>query len=209
MGIAYVAAVLEKQHKVSIIDSPTEGWRNLEPLGETRYRVGLSNEDTADRIKRWSPDVVEIMIPFSGWSQAAFDVASVVKKVDKDIITVLDGLHPSARPNDCLSNPNIDFVVRGEPEYSMLELVGALEKGTQKDLKKIKGIGFIENGKTVLTPPRPEIMDLDALPFPARHLLPMDIYFESAKEKPIRGEIRKRYTLVMTSRGCPHNCIFC
>jgi len=210
LGLAYVAAVLEKQHKVSIIDSPTEGWRNLEPLGETRYRVGLSNKETANRIKRWSPDVVEINVPFSGWSTAAFDVASVVKNFDKDIVTVLDGLHPSARPMDCLSNPDIDFVVRGEPEYSLLDLVGALEQGkSSRELKKIKGIGFIENGKTAITPPRPEIMDLDALPFPARHLLPMDIYFKSAKEKPIRGEIRKRYTLVMTSRGCPHNCIFC
>lgn len=209
LGIAYVAAVLEKQHKVSIIDSPTEGWRNLEPIGETRYRVGLGNEETAERIKRWSPEVVEITVPFSGWSKAAFDVASVVKNVNKDIITVLDGLHPSARPNDCLSNPNIDFVVRGEPEYSMLELVDVLEQGKREDLKKIRGIGFIENGKTVITSPRPEITDLDALPFPARHLLPMDIYFESAKEKPIRGEIRKRYTLLMTSRGCPHKCIFC
>ena len=150
------------------------------------------------------------MVPFSGWSQAAFDVASVVKNVDKDIITVLDGLHPSARPIDCLSNPNIDYVVRGEPECSMLELVDALEQGTSKDsLKDIKGIGFIDKNKPVITSPRTEIMDLDDLPFPARHLLPMDIYFESAKEKPIRGEIRKRYTLVMTSRGCPHNCIFC
>jgi anaerobic magnesium-protoporphyrin IX monomethyl ester cyclase len=209
LGIAYVAAVLEKQHKVSIIDSPTEGWRNLEPIGETRYRVGLSNEEIADRIKRLSPDIVEINIPFSGWSKAAFEVADVVKNVDGDIVTVLDGLHPSARPVECLSNPSIDFVVRGEPEYSLLELVDALEQGTGENLKDIKGIGFIENGKTVITPPRPEIRDLDALPFPARHLLPMDIYFEAVKEKAIRGEISKRYTLIMTSRGCPHNCIFC
>ncbi len=210
IGIAYVAAVLEKQHKVSIIDAPTEGWKNLEQIHETNYRMGLSNKDIADRIKRWSPDIVEINIPFSGWSKAAFEVASVAKSVDKDIITVLDGLHPSARPVECLSNPDIDFVVRGEPEYTMRELVGALEQGiTAKDLKKIEGIGFAKDGKTVITPPRPEIQDLDALPFPARHLLPMDIYFEAIKENPIRGEISKRYTIIMTSRGCPHRCIFC
>jgi radical SAM superfamily enzyme YgiQ (UPF0313 family) len=65
-------------------------------------------------------------------------VASVVKSVDKDIITILDGLHPSARPLDRLSNPNIDFVVRGEAEYTMFELVGALEQGITEDLKKIE-----------------------------------------------------------------------
>jgi len=209
IGIAYVAAVLEKQHKVSIIDAPTEGWKNLEQIHETNYRMGLANQEIADRIKRWSPDIVEINIPFSGWSKAAFEVASVAKSVDKDIITVLDGLHPSARPEECLSNPDVDFVVRGEPEYTMLELVGALEQGITEDLKKIEGIGFINNGKTVITPPRPEIQDLDSLPFPARHLLPMDIYFDAIKENPIRGEISKRYTIIMTSRGCPHRCIFC
>jgi len=209
IGIAYVAAVLERQHKVSIIDSPTEGWRNLEQIDETNYRIGLANKEISDRIERLSPDIVEINIPFSGWSKAAFEVASVAKSVDKDIITVLDGLHPSARPVECLSNPNIDFVVRGEAEYTMLELVGALEQGITEDLKKIEGIGFIKNGKTVITPPRPEIQDLDALPFPARHLLPMNIYFDAVKENPIRGEISKRYTIMMTSRGCPHECIFC
>ena len=209
IGIAYVAAVLEDLHKVSIIDAPTEGWRNLVSIDETNCRVGLNNEDIADRIKRWSPDIVGINVPFSGWSKTAFDVASVVKSVDKDIVTVLDGLHPSARPVECLSNPNVDFVVRGEAEYAMLELVGALEQGKTDDLDKIEGIGFTKKGKQVLTVPRPEIQDLDSLPFPARHLLPMDIYFEAVKENPIRGIIRKRYAIMITSRGCPHECIFC
>ena len=209
IGIAYVAAMLERQHKVSIIDSPTEGWKNLEQINETNYRIGLANKEIADRIKQWSPDIVEINIPFSGWSKPAFEVASVVKSVNRDIITVLDGLHPSARPVDCLSNPNIDFVVRGEAEYTMFELVGVLEQGITEDLKKIEGIGFIKNRKNIITPPRQVILDLDALPFPARHLLPMNTYFDAIKENPIRGEINKRYTIIMTSRGCPHKCIFC
>lgn len=209
IGITYVAAVLEKQHKVSIIDSPTEGWKNLEEIDETNYKVGLTDKELANRLKTWSPEVVGINIPFSGWSKAAFEVASVVKNVDKSIVTVLDGLHPSARPIDCLSNPDIDFVVRGEPEYTMFELVGALEKGKTDNLKKIEGIGFSKNGKNIITPPRPEIIDLDALPFPARHLLPLDIYYKANKENPIRGEITKRYAIMLTSRGCPHECIFC
>ncbi|TRZ48137.1 MAG: radical SAM protein [Dehalococcoidia bacterium] len=208
-GIAYVAALLEKQHKVCIIDVPTEGWRNLEQIDETKYRVGLTNKEIADRIKRWSPDIVGINIPFSGWSKGAFEVADTVKTIDKNIITVLDGLHPSARPVDCLSHPNVDFVVIGEGEHTIFELVGALEQGITGDLEKIRGIGFIKRGKKVITPPRPEIQDLDSLPFPARHLLPMDTYFAAVKENPIRGVIRKRWAIMITSRGCPHECIFC
>ena len=72
IGITYVAAVLEKQHEVSIIDSPTEGWKNLEQIDESNYKVGLTNEELANKIKSLSPEVVGINIPFSGWSKAAF-----------------------------------------------------------------------------------------------------------------------------------------
>jgi magnesium-protoporphyrin IX monomethyl ester (oxidative) cyclase len=209
LGIAYVAAVLEGQHQVSIIDSPTEGWKNLVSIDKTNCRVGLKNEEIRDRIKQWSPDIVGINIPFSGWSNVAFEVASIVKNIDKDIVTVLDGLHPSARPVQCLSNPNVDFIVRGEAEYTMLELVGALDQGKTDKLDKIKGIGFTNKGKNIIAPLRPEIQDLDCLPLPARHLLPMDTYFDAVKENPIRGVIRKRYAIMITSRGCPHQCIFC
>jgi magnesium-protoporphyrin IX monomethyl ester (oxidative) cyclase len=209
LEIAYVAALLERQHKVLIIDAPTEGRRNLEQIDGTKYRVGLTNKEIADRIRRWSPDVVEIHIPFSGWWKTAYEVASIVKSIDKDIITVLSGLHPSARPVDSLMQPNIDFVVIGEAEYTMLELVGVLEQRTTEGLKKVRGIGYIKNGETVITPPRPAIQDLDSLPFPARHLLPMEEYFAAVKEVPPRGEIRKPWTMMITSRGCPYNCVFC
>jgi len=171
--------------------------------------MGLKNEELADRIRRWSPDVVGINIPFSGWSKGAFEVASIVKNVDNSIITVLDGQYPSARPEECLADPNIDFVVIGEGEHTISELVNTLEEGNTQNLKNIKGIAFLENGKTVITPPRPPIQDLDSLPFPARHLLPMDEYFAAVKENPIRGKISKPWVTMITSRGCPHNCVFC
>ena len=208
LELAYVAALIERQHKVRIIDAPTEGRTNLEEIDGTKYRVGLANKDIADRLRRWSPDVVGIHVPFSGWWKTAYEVASIAKDIDKDIITVLSGLHPSARPAESLMHPNTDFVVIGEAEYTMLELVGTLEQKKEK-VKKIKGIGYIKNGKTVITPPRPAIQDLDSLPFPARHLLPMEEYFAAIKENPLRGEIRKPWTTMITSRGCPHECVFC
>jgi anaerobic magnesium-protoporphyrin IX monomethyl ester cyclase len=209
LDIAYVAAVLERQHKVCVIDAPTEGWRNLEEIDGKRYQIGLTNKEISDRIEQWSPELVVITVPFSGWSKTAFDAASAAKSVDKDITTVLIGLHPSARPVDCLMHPNIDFVVIGEPEQTVFELAGALEQGKVEDLKKVRGIGFIKNGKTIITPARPVIQDLDSLPFPARHLLPMEAYFAAVRENPLRGEIRKPWTIMITSRGCPYNCVFC
>jgi anaerobic magnesium-protoporphyrin IX monomethyl ester cyclase len=209
LDIAYVAAVLERQHKVCVIDAPTEGWRNLEEIDGKRYRIGLTNKEISDRIKQWSPDLVVITVPFSGWSKTAFDAASAAKSIDKDITTVLIGLHPSARPVDCLLHPNIDFVVIGEPEQTVFELAGVLEQGKVENLKKVRGIAFVKNGRTITTPARPVIQDLDSLPFPARHLLPMEAYFAAVKENPLRGEIRKPWTIMITSRGCPYSCVFC
>ena len=209
MDIAYVAALLEKQHEVHIIDVPNEGWKILEEINGTKYRQGLTNKEIGVRIRQWSPAVVGITIPFSGWCKPAYEVASIAKSVDKDITTVLNGLHPSARPADCLTHPNVDFVVLGEPEQTMLELTGVLEQGNEAGFEKVRGIGFRRNGKTILTSPRPAIQDLDSLPFPARHLLPMNEYFAAVKENPLRGEISKRWTVMITSRGCPNNCIFC
>ncbi len=203
-----MAAVLEKDHKVAVIDAPTEGWRNLEEVDGTKYRVGLSNGEIAARLKSFSPDLVGIEIPFSGWAKTAFEVAATVKTVNRDLVTVLDGQHPSARPADCLANPDVDFVVVGEPENTMLELVGAIETEA-RDFRKIRGLGFNVDGKPVVTDKRPVIEDLDSLPFPARHLLPMDMYYEVVRENPLRGEVRKRWTMVLTSRGCPYNCVFC
>jgi anaerobic magnesium-protoporphyrin IX monomethyl ester cyclase len=208
ISLAYVAAVLEKAHEVSIIDAPTEGWRNLEEIDGTTYRVGLSKEEITAKIKRWHPDIVVIEIPFSGWARTAFEVASATKSFNKKIVTVLSGQHPTARPEACLSNPNVDFVVIGEQENTVFELANSIEQG-RHDFEEINGIGFIKNGKLVITPSRSVIEDLDSLPFPARHLLPLEDYYVAVKENPLRGVIRKPWTIVITSRGCPHKCVFC
>ncbi len=206
--MASVAAVLEKKHAVTIIDAPTEGWENLEELDATKFRVGLSAETIEQRIVDWKPDAVVVEIPFSGWSKTAYEVIAIAKKVSKNIVVVLFGLHPSSRPEDCLTNADVDFVVVGEPENTISELVETLAQ-KKSDLRSIDGLGFKENGKTVLTGKRAVIQDLDTLPRPARYLLPMKVYAEAVKANPLRGEITKPYTIVITSRGCPFNCVFC
>jgi anaerobic magnesium-protoporphyrin IX monomethyl ester cyclase len=208
LDIAYIAAVLEKEHNVRIIDAPAEGWKNLEEIKGLNYRQGLSNEEIAKRVKEFSPSSVFISVPFSGWWKSTSEVVSAIKNVNKEVTIILNGLHPSTRPNECLENPNIDFVVIGEPEETISELVVALEKNID-NVKKVKGIGFVENTKIIINPPRPPIENLDSLPFPARHLLPMNKYFEAVKENPLRDEINKPWTMMITSRGCPYGCVFC
>jgi len=131
---------------------------------------------------------------------SALKVAKLAKEVDGDITTVIGGPHVTFTANEVLdSSEDVDFVVAGEGEYTMLELLKALEG--DRSLKEVKGITFRDKGKIVKTPSRGYIEDLDSLPFPARHLLPMDKY-------KILG--RKLTVIhVVSSRGCPFRCIFC
>lgn len=119
-----------------------------------------------------------------------------------DVPVVVGGPHPSFMYQEALDN-GADIVVIGEGELTLLELVNTLEKhGMDKEeLKKVKGLAFREDGRVRLTPPRPIILNLDTLPWPARHLLPMDKY--TLFNKPIR------IAHVMASRGCPYGCMYC
>jgi magnesium-protoporphyrin IX monomethyl ester (oxidative) cyclase len=212
IDLAYVAAVLEKNHTITIMDCLTEGWKNLQEINNaTQYRLGLTNEQISSRLKQWKPELAVInSIPFSGWWRSAFELAQIVKNVNENAKTALIGLHSSMKPQDSLTDPNVDFVVIGEPELTVQELAMALEKGGSIDqLIEVKGLGFNFEGKTVINPPRPVLEELNSLPFPARHLLPMKEFFEAIKQMPLRGEINQPCALVLTSRGCPNNCIFC
>ncbi len=209
MDLAYVAAVLEKEHEVQVIDIPNEGWEILEETGGAMYRQGLKNEVVLSRLRSFNPKLVLMPIPFSGWAKAAFQVASTVKEANENIKVAIFGLHPSARTNECLKQDIIDFVIIGEPEITALELANSIAKDKDPDFSKVKGLGYRENGKTVVTEHRPFIEDLDSLPFPARHLLPMKQFFEAARKVPISGNLKKPSIRMLTSRGCPQQCIFC
>ncbi len=179
-----MAAVLEAEHEVHIIDAANEGWRTLRDVDGTKYRQGLKNEEIEGRLKRFSPDIVQITIPFSGWCRPAYEMAAIAKGMNENTITVLSGLHPSARPNDCLEHPNVDYVIIGESELTAQELVNTLGQGKEGDLKKVMGIGYMKDGEAIITAPRPVIQDLDSLPFPARAPTAHGSLFRSRKREP-------------------------
>lgn len=212
IGLLYVAAALEQYFSVEILDATLADWRSLKTV-DGKHHLGLSFEQIAEEVHRRQPDIVGISVPFSINAQCAHSVCAQVKKVNPAIVTILGGPHPSIRPREVLADSNVDFVVRGEGELTMPELVKVIaEKQTSAQLGNVKGIGFRHNGEIVLTEPRPLIEDLDALPFPARHLVPMEEYF-AAMQAGVGA--RTMYTCgdkwvsLITSRGCPYTCNFC
>ena len=127
----------------------------------------------------------------------ALKIAEAVKQVNSRSIVIIGGVPSTFSDFDILKKcKEIDIVVRGEGEYTFLELVKAIYEGD--DWRTIKGITYRKRDSLIRTEDRALIKDLDLLPFPARHLLPMKEYLNCT------GTIT-----ISTSRGCPFHCIFC
>jgi anaerobic magnesium-protoporphyrin IX monomethyl ester cyclase len=211
IGLGYIASVLEKEgYRVSILDALGLSWKNVWKLNEKKQLTGLNYDQIKKQIKSISPDIVGIGAPFTLQAKSSYLVADLVKSIDKKIITVMGGPHVTSFPHECLEKASIDFVVIGEGELSFLELTNRLLEG-QKKFQNILGIGFKNDNKIFINAPRAPIKDLDKIPFPARHLLPMEEYFKAAKAmRTGRKEIYwKRGVALFSSRGCPFKCTFC
>ncbi len=128
----------------------------------------------------------------------ALRVMQMAKGLDEDIFTVVGGPHVTFTAQETLENhPEIDIVGRGEGERVILDLVRCLDGSG--DLAEVKGIAFRHEGQVVQTP-LPEPVEVDEIPLPAYHLLPMESYYFTVFQK---------FCTVLTSRGCPYNCTFC
>jgi anaerobic magnesium-protoporphyrin IX monomethyl ester cyclase len=195
LSLAYLAAYLEKAgYLVQIIDALALGKENVKTRGKLT-RVGLGNQDLKRAIRKFQPDVVGISVMFTAFAQDAYQVAKLVKEVDSKTWTVLGGAHVSIDLKQILKDKNVDFAIKGEGEVTFLNLVKALEKN--KSLAKVTGIAYRKGRKI--------IKNLDELPFPARHLLPMELY--DLGDDPFC--IRHPVTAMVTSRGCPGRCVYC
>lgn len=211
IGLASVAAVLEKEgHKVAILDALAEGFPQ-EWVQDGRRGIGLSYPEIQERIENFNPGVVGLSVPFSFQSYEAHRVAVAVKKVNPKVVTMVGGAHATIQPEEVLADRNVDFVVLGEGEDVTLTLIQALESG--KDATSLTGLAYRkEDGSVIVNQRREVIRDLDRLPFPARHLLPMEKYFAAARRVRVTEGLAaygKRWTSIITSRGCPFSCTFC
>jgi magnesium-protoporphyrin IX monomethyl ester (oxidative) cyclase len=126
--------------------------------------------------------------------------------VNNEIITILGGAHPSAVPDEMLSDKNVDFVVIGEGELILRKLLEYIE--VKKSVWEIEGIGFKRDGSIQVNGRKEYAANLDDLPFPYWDIFPLKKYYEINNP---HGSPAKRlpFLPVITSRGCPFECIFC
>lgn len=124
----------------------------------------------------------------------AYELSGRIKAMYPDCKIILGGIHPTVLPEEALATGNVDIVVRGEGDETLDQLYDAIKGG--RDFTRIQGISFRgKEGRFVHNPAAP-LVDLNSFPPFPYHL------FEKHADKYELG-------FIMTSRGCPYNCIFC
>jgi len=205
LGLAYLGAVAEQiGHHVTILDTVVEGF-NLRSDEGHLTRIGLPKDAIKRKIEEVKPDLVGITCPFTLMDREMRCVASIVKSVNSGILVVVGGAHPSSMPDNVIADNNIDFLVLGEGEITFSILLKSIQES--EEFEKIKGLWFKKKGKIIRNSPNEFIEDLDTIPFPAMHLLPLEKYLSLGEAH--GSQKRKRYMPMVTSRGCPGRCVFC
>jgi radical SAM superfamily enzyme YgiQ (UPF0313 family) len=182
IGLGYLAAVLEKnQFNVDVIDCQL---------------LKLSPEEFKGEISKRQPDIVGVTSSTLTY-QTAMKLVKLAKEACPSCITVAGGPHVTFWDDKALQEcPELDVVVRKEGENTLLELAQRIEAG--KSYYDVIGTTCRKDGEIVRNPDRPYIEDLDSLPFPARHLWPME-----------RFRQYEDILYLAASRGCVYWCEFC
>jgi anaerobic magnesium-protoporphyrin IX monomethyl ester cyclase len=182
LGLGYLAAVLEKNgYEVDVIDCQA---------------LNTSFEEVKNELQKRQPDVVGLTSTTLTY-KSALRIIKTAKEVCPECLTVIGGSHVTFWDDKALQEcPQLDVVVRKEGEITLLEIVQRLEAG--KVFGDVLGITYRKDKEIIRTLDRPYIENLDILPFPARHLWPLE-------------QIRKIEDIfyLTTSRGCTFWCEFC
>ena len=207
IGLAYLAAQIRNAgYEASIYDVDAVKKQNSLDFSNEYNKLELyrrclndSQHPVWDEIREIlnsvEPDLVGITAMTTKFG-SVLKTAEIVKQANPELLVVTGGPHPTLLPEQTLKSKNIDIVVRGEGERTLLNLIGAISQ--RKELSHIKGISFRRNSRIHHNPPEDFIDNLDQIPFPARDLL-MNLQNYTSEDMGV----------IMSSRGCPFNCSYC
>lgn len=183
LGIAYLASLLEKKHTVTIIDANV---------------LGLKIHEVIAKLDLFKPDILMFSLTTPGFHNDLAWIRLIKKKHDCPVI--VGGPQATLYPTETLTFQEIDFCVIGQGWETLPELIGCLNVGG--DCQAVQGIAYRHNGIITLTEKRQGRININEAPFPARHLLPNQMYTTLlSKRRPV--------TVMMSSSGCPFHCIYC
>ena len=197
----FASIIEQKNGEVAILD-----------LNALRMNFGgnqVPNQVIIDQVSSEKWDMIGIGGLTTTYSRIK-ELTPLIRKNAKDAIFVSGGGWASYNPTEILQLvPEIDMICIGEGEITFSELYDEIDKGT-RDFEKVNGLCLRNNNDFQFTNPRALIDDLNSVPYPAYHLLELDIYFRFSPEpKSIKSYNAKRRATAVWERGCPRGCTFC
>ena len=185
LGISYLTAVLEQNgYEVDVVDCQVSR---------------SSQKELEDKFKSLNPSIVGVTAATVTY-YPALQILKAAKAALPNCVSMIGGPHVTVLDKRTFAeSSDVDIVIRGEGEQTMLELAQLVSDGNMKSLSEVAGITFKKNGQVFRTPDRPFLEDIDVLPYPAHK------HFDVSKYR-INGKL---YMPIITSRGCPFNCAFC
>lgn len=189
IGLALIATILEKNgHQAKILDLQVNQ---------------LTDEEFVEYIKQFKPGVVSLGM-LDATSSIVNQIINLTKSHFKNVKIVCGGVYASMYPKQTLiDNPNIDYLIHGEAEYTMSELIIVLENGG--DIKNILGLYYRDGNEIKFNGYKPIVKDLDEFPIPSRKFFDMPKYIPTPNQYK-----RLPATNMITSRGCTYSiCNFC
>jgi anaerobic magnesium-protoporphyrin IX monomethyl ester cyclase len=176
--------------------------QEVEILDMPGQNIGF--DELSKKIKEINPNCVCVPSSLNCYIPESLKVLRIAKLVNPDIITIGGGINFTLNSTNVMKScPELDFIVRGDGEYTTHELIENLESDN-KDFSTILGLTWRDNGDIVLNQDRPPIMDLDSLPPLDWDLIDFNQYRVDTFP-PSWGE----QALLITSRGCPWSCRYC
>ena len=188
IGLMYVASALEKAgFEVQMLDN---------------YLMKKPTQEVAELVAKTQPAIVGITCGSATYPRTV-ETAKAIKATKPDCKIVVGGWHASYMPDSLLANPEIDYVVMGEGERAIAQLATAITSGKEAQALTIPGVACRKKGNIIKNPPQ-FIENMDEIPYPARHLLPLELY-----DRTIEFLDAKPADVMSISRGCVFNCGFC
>ncbi len=201
IGLMYLAAVVRDVCQVEIFDCLLS---NSETRNGDAITYGSLPSEIKAVVEEKKPDVVGISVPFTAQYRNSELVAKICREVNPKIVTVFGGPDPSVRFQSILENDYCDYCVIGEGEETFVEFI----KNMSSSMENVKGLAYKRNS-SIHYEPRPFNTNLDSLPFPAFDLVDMKCYLQNENLYKNRSKVYKNSISIITSRGCPYNCVFC
>jgi len=197
LGIEYISSFLKsKGHEVQLLFDPAVFSGDSFVNSKLFSRIQNIDEKIIKKAIELKPDIIGFSA-YTGNYRWCLNIAQRIKKI-ANIPIIFGGVHPTAVPEKVLTNEFVDFVIIGEGEYAVLDLIEHLQKGSgNESLFDTPNICFRYKDGFRINPPRPYIQDLDVFPFPDKML-----FYDKV---PL---LEKQY-YITTSRGCPYSCTYC